>query len=176
VVFLMPTAKAEGTSKEVYLNDALPVGANQIGSMVQDRDALAAVTLKASGEESADTTGVDVADANLEKASALLLLLNVTAQSGTGPTLDVAVQAKIGGLYYNLARFAQRGATTTKTALIVKRNPALVSELTLEADPAVGSGLLNNDGAQWIDTLRYKSDLGGTTPSYTYSVTVYPIK
>ena len=82
---------------------------------------------------------------------------------------------KIGSLYTNLARFAQRAATTTKTLLTVKRDLAFSTELTLESDPAVGTGVLVNN-ADWLDTLRVKWDVGGTTPSYTFSVVAYPVR
>lgn len=139
------------------------------------RDLGTAVTIKASGAESADTTGADVTDASLEQATAIAFVLDITLRSGTTPTIDVAIQAAIGSQYFNLVRFSQTGDTTGTKLLIVHRDVSFTTELAPAADPAVGTGVLNNSGAPWGSTFRYKSDLGGTTPSYTYSVLAYPI-
>lgn len=141
-------------------------GLRQVGS---------AITLLASGSRTADGVEADVTSALLSGARGLLLVCDVTAQSGTTPTLDVAIQAKFGSQYTNLARFSQYlGATGTK-AINLKRDLSFATEITLEADPAVSTGLLVNNH-DWGSILRVKYAIGGTTPDFTFSVVAYPIR
>ena len=132
------------------------------------------VNLLASASRTSSASGADVTSDLIKEASALLLIVNVTAQSGTTPTLDLAIQAKIGTNYVNLARFSQYGAATGLKGINVKRDLAFSTELVPASDPAVGSGLLVNNH-DLLDTLRAKWLLGGTTPNYTFSVDIYPI-
>lgn len=171
----MPTAKPEGYSKEVYLVDAVPAGAAEIGRVQRNRDADAAVTLLASAARTADGAGSDVSDAALEIASGLILALDVTAQSGTGPTLDVAVLAKIGASYVILGRFSRTSAATGEKGIVVSRDLAFATELAPAADPAVSTGLLVNNH-HWMSTLKVKYAIAGTTPSFTFSVVAYPVR
>ena len=170
----MPTLNAEGHSKEVYINDALPTGTNEIGAAINNRDLPAAVTLLASAARTASGAGSDVTDTKHERATALLIVLDVTAQSGTTPTLDVVIQAKIGSNYVNLCRFSQYGAATGQKLINVKRDVSFATEPAPAADPAVSTGLLINNH-DWLDTLKVKYAIAGTTPSYTFSVTLYPV-
>jgi hypothetical protein len=146
-----------------------------IQARLRDREASPSVLLLASAVQTASGTGADVGDRSLELASALLLVLDVTAQAGTTPTLDVVIQAKIGGNYVNLARFSQYAAATGPKAVNIKRDQAFATELVPAADPAVGSGLLANNH-DWLATLRVKWAIAGTTPSFTFSVTCFPIR
>lgn len=177
----MPTNRAVGYSQEAFINDALPVGTNEIGLFQRNRDALTAVSLLATAARTASGTGADVTDANLERASGLLLVLEVTAQSGTTPTLDVAVQAYLGldntlaSIYTNLARFSQYGAATGIKALFVRRDLTFTTEVAPVNDPAVSTGLLVNNH-DWLNILRVKWAIAGTTPSYTFNVQAYPIR
>lgn len=132
------------------------------------------VTLLASAARSASASGADVIDDSLASASALLIQLDVTAQSGTTPTLDVAIQAKIDGQYVSLARFSQTAAVTGRKIINLKRGQAFATEIVPAADPAVGTGLLVNNH-DWLNTLRVKFALGGGTPNYTFSVSATPI-
>lgn len=165
------TAKSQGG---VDIIAALPAGANEIGAAIRNRDLPAAVTLLASAARTASGVGSDVTDTKFERSSGLLIVLDVTAQSGTTPTLDVAIQAKIGANYVNLARFSQTGAATGQKGINLKRDLSFATELAPASDPAVGTGLLVNNH-DWLDTLRVKYAIAGTTPSYTFSVTAYPV-
>jgi hypothetical protein len=151
-------------------------GAGSATSVVSSRDAGPGVTLLASQARTVSGSGADVQSDDLARATTLLLLLDVTAQAGTTPTLDVAIQAKIGAYYVNLARFSQTAAVTGAKLLVTKRDVTLAAEQVPAADPAVGTGLLNNDGLNWLDTLRVKWAIGGTVPSYAFSVVAYPIR
>lgn len=159
-----PTNRLPVVLDSTSLTDAVPV-----------RDVKTAITLLASAARTATGTGADVTDVEMEKATSLLVVINVTAQSGTTPTLDVAIQVKLDGSYTNLARFSQYGAATGKKAGNVKRDLSFATEIVLEADPAVGSGFAVNQH-DWSDTFRVKWTIGGTTPSFTFSVACYPIR
>lgn len=73
--------------------------------------------------------------------------LDVTAFAGTSPTLDVVIEDTLDGVNWNpLITFAQK----------------------------VGAGreVLNYTGP-FADTLRARWDLGGTAPSFTFSVRLH---
>ncbi len=73
--------------------------------------------------------------------------LNVTAASGTSPTLDVVLEDTLDGTNWNvIGTFAQK--------------------------VALGREVLNVT-APFTDQLRARWTLGGTTPSFTFSVDVY---
>jgi len=139
------------------------------------RNTLSAATLHASGAETTDAAGSDVTNVLFQQASALVFVLDITAQSGTSPTIDLAIQAKYGSFYGNIARFFQKGGVTTKHGLFVKKDVTYTTEETLEVNPAAGTGALNVDGMTWLDIIRCKWDLGGTSPSFTFSLVVYPV-
>jgi hypothetical protein len=73
--------------------------------------------------------------------------LNVTAASGTTPTLDVVVEDSFDGTTWNtVATFTQK--------------------------TAVGVQALDVSG-QFTDQLRVRWTIGGTTPSFTFDVKFY---
>ncbi|NUO35882.1 MAG: hypothetical protein HOQ45_02430 [Nocardioidaceae bacterium] len=81
-------------------------------------------------------------------ASTLRAQLNVTAASGTAPTLDVVLEDSVdGGTTWNtIGTFTQ--ATTGARQVINVTTP-------------------------FTDTLRVRWTVGGTTPSFTFAVDVY---
>ena len=80
-------------------------------------------------------------------ANKLVIQLNVTAASGTTPTLDVVVQDTVDGTNYGtIATFTQATGTT--------------KEVIRLATP-------------FTDTLRVVYTIGGVTPSFTFSVLTY---
>lgn len=81
---------------------------------------------------------------NLYDHDEALVFLDVTAASGTTPTLNVTIQTKDpAGNWYDLVSFTQRTAAGK------------------EAKPVSVFG----------ETLRIAYTVGGTTPSFTFSVT-----
>lgn len=78
-------------------------------------------------------------------ASSLRVQLDVTAASGTTPTLDVLVEDTLDGTNYNtIGTFAQK--TTTGREVINITTP-------------------------FSDKVRYSWTVGGTSPSFTFSIT-----
>lgn len=101
-------------------------------------------TLIGSGARTSNGNGGPV---DVSPATTLRCQLNVTAASGTTPTLTVTVQDTIDGTNYNaVASFAQ--VTTT------------------------GISVLNITGP-FTDKVRVAYVIGGTTPSFTFAVIAY---
>ena len=100
------------------------------------------VTLLASAARTATVTGTAVK--GLSAARLLVMQLNVTAASGTLPTLDVVVQDTVDGTNWNtIATFAQATGVTRE-----------VIRLT----------------TAFTDQLRVVGTIAGTTPSFTCEV------
>lgn len=77
-------------------------------------------------------------------ADEAIVFLDVTAASGTSPTLDVKIQvADPNGAYYDLASFAQKTAAGREAKQI----------------------------ANFGQNAKIVYTIGGTTPSFTFSVT-----
>ena len=90
------------------------------------------------------TTGASAAISGFAAAKLLVLQLEVTAASGTLPTLDVIVEDTVDGTNYNtIATFAQKIAAARE-----------VIRLT----------------TAFTNTLRVSYTIGGTTPSFTFNV------
>lgn len=89
-------------------------------------------------------------DIKLVFGSKLAVYLDVTAASGTTPTLDVTVMAKdpASGKYFEIGSFTQATATTSEAIFI-------------------GGG---SDAEFPVKTFRIEYTIGGTTPSFTFSV------
>lgn len=102
------------------------------------------LTLQASAAKTASNNGQAVSvDSSYDSA---LVFLNVTAASGTTPTLDVKLQTSDDGgtTWYDLPN----GSFTQKTN--------------------IGSQVLAFTSVG--DTIRVASTVGGTSPSFTYAV------
>ena len=100
------------------------------------------VTLLASGARTATAAGTAVT--GFAAAQQLVLQLQVTAASGTLPTLDVVIQDTVDGTnYQTIATFAQKTGVSRE-----------VIRLT----------------SAFTDNLRVNYEIGGTTPSFTFNV------
>ncbi|MCX8159190.1 MAG: hypothetical protein N3D20_02790 [Candidatus Pacearchaeota archaeon] len=103
----------------------------------------------------------------------LLIRLNVTAASGTSPTLDVYIQQSLDGgtNFVDVARFSQITGTTTNPHYISLAAGAAnsvngaVGDATISAG-TVGTSLVSN-------VLRVKWVIGGTSPSFTFTVDAF---
>lgn len=89
--------------------------------------------------------------------------LNVTAASGTTPTLDIKIQAKCGltGIYTDIpgAAFTQKTAAATDMLVVS-------DGVTVSANKAVSHPLPT--------FFRAVATIGGTTPSFTFSLVYCP--
>ena len=105
-------------------------------------------TLHTSAAETATVTGADVDTEQLGSAN---FYLDVTAVTGTTPTLDVKIQEKdpVSGKYFDLVSFTQQ------TAISSERK-------------SYGSGA----GELLGKVIRYVATIAGTTPSFTFSLSM----
>jgi uncharacterized membrane protein len=103
------------------------------------------VTLLASAARTTTASAAGVS--GFAAASNLVIQLNVTAASGTLPTLDVVVQDTVDGTNYGtIATFTQATAVTKQVIRV---------------------------DTPFTDTLRVVYVIAGTTPSFTFSVLTY---
>ncbi len=111
------------------------------------------LSLKTSGAETASTTGASV---EIGDKSILNLVVDVTAASGTTPTLVVVIEGSDDGLtWYELGRIGSDGYRDGS----VGTAPANFT--------AVATVRSSIPAARFV---RYRSIIGGTTPSFTFSV------
>ena len=87
--------------------------------------------------------------------TALVIEINVTAASGTTPTLDVDLEDSFDGTTWNKVSDVN-AANITTTGVTIKR-------LNLVDTPSTGR-------------LRVGYTVGGTTPSFTFTVKVHAIR
>ena len=85
------------------------------------------------------------------------LVINVTAVSGTSPTLTVAIQGKdvASGAYYNIL------STASITA---------IGTTILEIYPGIGNVANSTSGVTLPTTWRVATTVGGTSPSFTATI------
>lgn len=110
-------------------------------------------TLKTSAAETASTTGgsVEVGDAAVAHVE-----VNVTAASGTTPTMTVVIEGSNDNVnWYTLATIGANGASLGGAG-------GAPSNFTAAA--------LVRAAAPLSQFVRYRSVIAGTTPSFTYSV------
>ncbi len=113
------------------------------------------ITLKASSAETASTTGAGVEAGEGANAN---VTVDVTAVSGTTPTMTVVVEgSNDGATWYELGTIGANGA---KVGQIGTAPSNLTTTVTVRA---------SLPGARH---LRSRSVIAGATPSFTYSVTV----
>ena len=120
---------------------------NNLGKVIS-----AIVTLLASGDRTASGAGDPVIGLGVYREG--YVILNVTAASGTTPTLDVIIQTSPdeGVTWENFVTFAQKIAVGIET----KR---------FSSYQAVAAG-----AGPFGDQMKVVYTIGGTTPSFTFSV------
>lgn len=115
-----------------------------------------AVVLKASSAETASTTGTSVNTGG--DPGGLYLEVNVTAASGTTPTMTVVIEGSMDNTnWFTLGTVGANGYNSGSVA-------TAPSNFTVTAGPVRAYF----DSAQYV---RSRSVIGGTTPSFTYTVT-----
>lgn len=121
------------------------------------------MTFQSSVTKTATFTGATV---EIPLADSYLFILDVTAASGTTPTLDAAIQSSVDGgtTFYTVARFAQVTAVSTRK---------------LQLQPMLGRGeagsesaVSNTGGALAGNVILTKKirtvwTIGGANPSFT---------
>lgn len=113
----------------------------------------------------ARTATVNSADITTKGARGARLHLEVTAVSGTSATLDVKLQAKVGGVYIDIAGAAfsqklQAGGAVTDELVVFPGVAETANESVSDVLPLV-----------W----RAVATITGTTPSWTFALMAAPI-
>jgi hypothetical protein len=148
-----PTANADG--------DAVIIWADARGYIKPHLQAVTLALITTAGANSTGTTTEGLGP--FEEAD---LVLNVTAQSGTTPTLNVLVDGRYDGTnFINIAKYTQVGGTIGKYNLhITKRLTQGLVDVSADA----GAGTTRAVG--FGDALRVRWVIAGTSPSYTAAV------
>jgi len=114
----------------------------------------------------------------LSQADSYAFVLNVTAITGTSPTLDLAIQASPDGgtTWFDWFRFAQVTANTAMTRRLIVQPMQGRGEVGSEgAITAGGTGAINANcpapGA--LNQIRFRYTIGGTSPNYTLGIWVF---
>lgn len=137
-----------GTTNGVQVVAALPAGDNNIGNV----DVASSVPIKLAYEDliilpsAARTTSGTSAEFTVGNYKEASFFLNVTAVSGTTPTLDVKIQTKdpVSGEWFDIVTFTQATGITKER----------------KADKTIDIG----------SVIRASYTIGGTTPSFTFSL------
>lgn len=152
----IPAAQVSATQPVSGTVTANVAGAGITGGTISPLT-VAGVSIEASSAKTA--TGNSAAAITNASGNGVLLFLNITAVSGTTPTLDLKVQVQdpVSSLWFDVpgASFAQRTATGTGILCIM---PGVVEA----ANSKVSYPLPR--------TYRLAWTIGGTTPSFTFSV------
>ncbi len=97
--------------------------------------------------EARTASGASSALAGLGPAESLRVQLNVTAAAGTSPTLDVVIEDTLDGTNYNtIGTFSQKTGPAREVMTIT---------------------------TPFSDRVRARWTMGGTTPSFTFSVLLF---
>lgn len=115
--------------------------------------------------------GASTTSGNSEQFSAaggpntqVVVYVNITAQSGTTPTLTLKLQDSPDGVNWYTVPTASAGLTDSTGAAVANNQIAAATGLySIRLAPGASTG----------DYLRLQYTIAGTTPSYTFSATAY---
>lgn len=116
------------------------------------------------GTMTATTTGAGLVGS--DSFSAASFFLNVTAATGTSPTLDVYIQKLLPDrtTWCDIAHFAQLTGSAARSIDMVSVANAVYTPALRTL--AAGSAISGDIGS----TLRYDAVIGGTNPSFTFTL------
>ena len=120
----------------------------------------------------AQTSTTTTASITLPLADSYTFIQDVTAASGTSPTLDTALQISPDGgtTFYSVMRFAQ--VTTTNQQRITFQPIQGRGEASSQAALADTGGQVTAN--QPISTIiKFKFTIGGTSPSFTVQIAMF---
>lgn len=126
--------------------------------------------LEASGAHTA--TGNTSAWDGFGDVENLSLLLDITAVSGTTPTLVCLIEHTYDGTtWYQLGSFNAATNITAAGKYVLDIGPRLPNVTPAAVTPASSQAFTRGSvAANFSDTIRVKWVIGGTTPSFTFSV------
>jgi hypothetical protein len=110
----------------------------------------------------------------LPVADAYSGVINVTASSGTSPTLDVIWQTSTdGGTTWINVPWRHTQITGTTTEFITFRLGLGIGEVGAEGAIASTGGTLIKPFVVDVNNMRLQYTIGGTSPSFTFTYDVY---
>jgi hypothetical protein len=122
----------------------------------------------------ARTTAFTGTAAGLGPAQTIIFQLDVTAVAGTSPTLDVKIQGSVDGTNFcDVAAFAQATATT-RQLLRISTVPGTPQAQVACTDATLAAGTVHQGPIGQLIRVKHAIP-GGTTPSFTYSVTAWVV-
>jgi hypothetical protein len=122
-------------------------------------------TLVASATYTSDQTGTTIGFELPNDIQDIKFIMNITAASGTSPTLDVMLQTSYDGgtTYVNHSKFAQVTAADIRVLDISKRMAIAGQEI----DANITTGSADANHGPLARHCRFNIDVGGTSPSFT---------
>ena len=133
--------------------------------------------------------GGEVDKVELCYAKGVLFILDITSVSGTSPTLDMAIYAKMGGYYFRLLQFTQKTGVFSGARFIRRDGASFTDAITLLSSvptPTASSAYVK-DGMPWSSTFVVAYNIGGTfapgdpgpppvpAEGFTFSVKAIPL-
>lgn len=110
----------------------------------------------------------------LPVADAYTGFINVTASSGTSPTLDVIWQTSTdGGTTWINVPWRHTQITTSTTEFITFRLGLGIGEVGAEGAVASTGGTLIKPAVVDVNNMRLQYTIGGTSPSFTFTYDIY---
>ena len=110
----------------------------------------------------------------LKLADAYTFVVNVTAASGTSPTLDIVYQTSVdGGTTYVNIPWRHTQITAAGVTFLTVRLGLGIGEVGAEGAVASTGGTLVKPFVPDTNFMRLAYTVGATTPSFTFSVTAF---
>lgn len=120
-------------------------------------------TLQGVLTHTAASAGSNSGDLDGAYGKGLMVFVNVTAITGTTPTLTVTIEGKdvVSGQYYTILASAALNATGL---VVLKVYPGLTAAANLTANDIIPG------------TYRIRTTIGGTTPAVTSTISAYVLE
>ncbi|HDK42890.1 MAG TPA: hypothetical protein ENG87_05905 [Candidatus Pacearchaeota archaeon] len=146
--------------------DMLRSASKSTGSIVNAVDFIQNNVLLASGARTTSSnTGPLTGYGNYRSA---IIQVNVTAASGTTPTLDVYIDTSIDDTnWLNIAHYTQFTTTGRRVFRLNEYQPGGAADADATADLGAGT----QQQGSWGSTIRIRWVITGTSPSFTFDVT-----
>lgn len=109
---------------------------------------------------------------NIPIFNAAAIILDVTAQSGTSPTLDVSIETSVDGgtTWYTAFMYAQITTSTPQIRLDIRDTGIGFTEVGAVTTITSSVTTAINQNTVLTADNRVRWQIGGTSPSYTFAV------
>ena len=107
----------------------------------------------------------DEVEGNID-ATRIIVISSVSASSGTTPTLDIYLQTYVAGEWIDILHLTQQTGNTKETGIWTSKTVNTVAAAVQDGALVAGTARHGINGSK----LRIKYKIGGTTPSFTFTV------